>query len=306
GGETAKLVADLADATNWRAYDVSEKGFISFGWRPTERVLSGPGDFRPWDWHLASDEERLVYFLAAGSGQESFAGDPRDYYRLERHVKRSGDGPPYVVSWNGSMFTYFFSHCWIDYRSYGVDDPQAFDVEQTPVDWVENSRRATLTHRRQCQRAQGKFASFSTDRWGLAPCMGVNGEGRLGYLVQAVRPSVMDADQWDGGTIAPYAAGAALMFTPQESMAALHAFRALSTAEGLPLAFRDPAGGGYGMADSFNLDFGVACDDNVAIDVGPFLLGMENSRTGLVWKLFMRHPVAQRAVGRLRWRPWID
>ncbi|MCA9260511.1 MAG: hypothetical protein KDA61_14965, partial [Planctomycetales bacterium] len=49
GGETAKLVADLADATNWRAYDVSEKGFISFGWRPTERVLSGPGDFRPWD-----------------------------------------------------------------------------------------------------------------------------------------------------------------------------------------------------------------------------------------------------------------
>ena len=73
-----------------------------------------------------------------------------------------------------------------------------------------------------------------------------------------------------------------------------------------PLAWRDPADGGYGFADSFKLDPPRACDDNVAIDVGPMLLAIENVRTGLIWKLFMEHEVARRAVERLQLRPAPD
>jgi hypothetical protein len=300
GGEVAAIVDALAAATNWKAFAVADKGLISMGWRPEQGSLSGPGDFVPWHWHFASDEERLVYFLAVSAPTAEFAVEPRDYYRLERPIKRHDEMEPLVVSWNGSLFTYFFSHLWIDYRSLAADDPGAFNVENPRIDWFENSRRATLTQRARCIEAADRFATLGEDRWGLAPCMGLNDKGKPAYLVQSLRPCVEDKDNWHGGTVAPYAAGSAIMFTPVESMAALRAFRNLKDDEGRPLVWRDPDAGGYGFADSFNLNQQHASDDNIAIDVGPMLLAIENVRSGLVWRLFMQHGAAQRGVERLR------
>ena len=304
GGEVAAIIDELVDATNWKAFAVAEQGFISMGWQPDRTSLAGPGRFVPWNWHFASDEERLVYFLAAGAPRADFAGEPRDYYRLQRHVKRHDAMDPYVVSWNGSMFTYLFAHLWIDYRGLAADDSSRFGVDNPRVDWFENSRRATLTHRQRCIEAADQFATLAEDRWGFAPCMGLNEHGRPSYLVQSLRPSIEDKDSWMGGTVAPYAAGSAIMFTPAESMTALRAFRDLKDHDGKPLVWRDPAAGGYGLADSFNLDQQHASDDNVAIDVGPMLLAIENVRTGLVWRLFMQHAAATRAVERLRLEPF--
>lgn len=299
GGEVAELVAAFVRETNWKWYDVSERGFISFGWRPEQGDLSGPGDFRPHDWHLASDEERIMYFLAAGAPNPDFAGDPRDYYNLQRHVKSHDDLAPFVVSWNGSMFTYLFAHLWIDYRRFDADQPRAFGVEAPRVDWLENSRRAVLAHRRRCIQASHQFGTLAEDRWGFAPCTGRDEQGRSTYLVQGLKPNVMDADEWQGGSVAPYAAGSAIMFTPQESMAALRAYRSLMDDKGKPLAWREPEQ--YGLVDSFNLDQMHASDDHVAIDAGPLLLAIENVRSGLIWKLFMQSETSERAVQRLGW-----
>jgi hypothetical protein len=249
---------------------------------------------------VASDEERLIYFLATGSPTPEFAVEPQVYYRLRRTVENFEQMPPYVVSWNGALFTYFFSHCWIDYRSLAADDPRAFGIDAPRVDWLENSRRAVLTHRERCIDAGAEFSTLAPDRWGLSPCMGLTAEGVEGYLVQEVQPNLSDNDAWQLGTVAPYAAASAIMFTPAESLAALRAFRDLQRANGEPLAWRDPDRGGYGFADSFNVDQQHASDDNVAIDVGPMLLAIENARTGLVWRLFMSHDVSKRAMDRLR------
>jgi hypothetical protein len=73
--------------------------------------------------------------------------------------------------------------------------------------------------------------------------------------------------------------------------------------EGKPLVWRDPDDGGYAFADSFKLDPPRAHDENFGIDVGPLLLGIENYRTGLIWRLFMDHDVAQNAVRRLKLKP---
>lgn len=303
GGEVATIIDGIVNATNWKAFDVSKNGFISFGWKPDQADLAGPGAFLSFDWHFASDEELLVYFMACGAPRGEFAGEPRDYYRLERNIKRHGAMEPFVASWNGSMFTYFFAHCWIDYRGFAADDPSKFGVENPRVDWFENSRRATLTHRQRCIEAQNRFATLAVDRWGFAPCTGLDAQGKDSYLVQALQPNIVGEDVWDGGTVAPYAAGSAIPFTPDESMAALRAYRALKDEHGEPLVWRDPAKGGSGLADSFNLDQQHASDDHVAIDAGPMLLAIENVRSGLVWRLFMRHPVAHRAVAALKMQP---
>jgi hypothetical protein len=51
--------------------------------------------------------------------------------------------------------------------------------------------------------------------------------------------------------------------------------------------------------DSFSLDPPHGHDGNLGIDQGPMLLAIENARTGLIWRLFMQHEVAERAVERL-------
>jgi hypothetical protein len=210
-------------------------------------------------------------------------------------IKRYKDMPPYAVSYQGTLFNHFFSHCWIDYRALGLDDPGRLGVGGPRVDWFENSRRAVLAHRRRCIEQAGRFKSLGENLWGLSACA-----GRDGYLVPEVQPNVIDKDRWYEGTVAPYAAASSIMFAPAESIAAIRAFRALTDDQGQPFVWRDPGGGGYGFVDSFNLDQNFASDDYVGIDQGPMLLAIENARTGLIWKLFMSGETARLAVARLR------
>jgi hypothetical protein len=295
GGAVAKAAEPIIHDADWQAHYDKNAGYITFGWRAsTDEGVNGPGEIRPWYWQRASDEERLIYFLAAGSPVKEHAVEPAAYYRLKRIEKQFDDMPPYIVSWNGSMFTYFFSHCWIGYRHLDADDPAEFGITAPRVDWFENSRRATLTHRARCIEMAKQHPTLGENRWGLAPC-----SFRNDYLVHEVTPSENDKDVWYDGALPPYGAGSAIMFTPKESLAALQEYRGLKDKDGKPLAWRDPQQGGFGFVDSFSLDPPYGHDDYLGIDQGPMLLAIENARTGLIWKLFMQHDVSQRAVDRL-------
>jgi len=296
-GSDVKALADrMVAETNWKAFAVAPGGYLTMGWAPDDpNSLSGPGKFTELKWDLASDEERLIYFLGVGSPRADYAIPPEMYYKLKRFERQHRDMPPFVVSWPGTLFTYFFSHCWIDFRTLGPDDPSRLKVDGPRVDWFENSRRAVLTQRQRCIELAPKYKTFAADRWGLSACV-----GREGYIVPEVRPNLCDHENVEHGTCAPYAAGSAIMFAPAESMAALRAFRGLRDAQGKLVVWRDPAEGGYGLVDAFNLDQQYASDDYVGIDHGPMLLAIENARTGLIWRLFMGGETAKCAVERLR------
>ncbi|TWU29315.1 glucoamylase family protein [Bythopirellula polymerisocia] len=304
GGEVAELVDQMVSQANWKIYETKPEGFISFGWRPDDEGhdLETPGEFRPWNWHDASAEEQLVTFLAVGSPVAEHAVPPEVYYRLHRVLKSHKEMPPYAVSWAGPLFTYFFNHCWIDYRSFGADNPAQFGVDQSRIDWFENSRRAMLTHRQRCIEKADEFKTFGPDSWGLSPAADVNPDGTIGYIVQSVQPNLEERDNFCGGTVTPYAAGSAIMFVPDLAVEALRHFRNLKDTDGKHIVWRDIDEGGYGLLDSFNLDRTEqqGTPDYISIDEGPMLLAIENARTGLVWKLFMQHPSAQLAVERLK------
>jgi hypothetical protein len=297
GGKVAEAAdAIIADAQWHTMYDETAK-FVSMGWQAeSDRGVEGPGQISRKYWEWCSDEERLIYFLAVGSPNEKQALEPGAYYHLKRVVKRYKDKPPFVVSWNGSLFTYFFANCWIDYRTCPADNPAAFGDNGPSVQWFENSRRAVLTHRDRCREAASRFNTLGENRWGLAPC-----SFRNEYLVQEIRPNISDQDIWLDGVTAPYAAGTAIMFAPRECMDALHEYRMLRDSESRPVAWHDPALGGYGFVDSFSLAPPHGENDTLGVDAGPLLLAIENVRSGLIWKLFMKHEVAQRAVQRLLW-----
>ncbi len=298
-GDVKALATQIESQTDWRRFAVAEQGFISMAWKPDDRTrLNGPGEFLKHHWWNASCEERLVYFLAVGSGSESHAVEPALYYRLKRPIKQHAGMPPFVVSWPGALFTYFFSHCFIDYRGLAADDPTAFGSSEPPVDWFENSHRAVLTHIRRSLEHADRFQTFKAGFWGSAPAA-----ARDGYIVPMVQPNIADKDEWHEGTVAPYGPGSSIVFVPQRAVAALRRMRELPGPDGRPFVWRDPKDGGYGFVDSFNLDQNHAEEDYTGIDQGPMLIAIENARSGLVWRLFMQSPAARRAVERLRLKP---
>ena len=299
GGKVKQLADALIADVNWAQFRHGPTNFLSMGWKATtDAGVEGPGKMWPWIWKRASDEERIIYFLAVGAERPDFAVPAEDYFRLERSAERYADDQPFVTAWSGGLFMFFFSHCWIDYGGFQADNPRQFGVDNPRVDWFENSRRAALTHRRRCIEAKDRFPTLGENRWGLSPCAKDGG-----YCVPEFQPNLVDNDRWCDGVVPPYAAASVLPMAPREAMAALREYRSLKASDGKPLVWRDPASGGYGFVDSFKLDPPQAFEVYLGIDQGPMLLAIENARTGLIWRLFMNHPVAKTAVGRLKLEP---
>ena len=74
------------------------------GWKPHDaNNMAGEGAFLNWHWNIASDEERLIYFLAVGSPVTDHALDPVSYYRLKRVIKRPGGGFAPVLAFLGPV-----------------------------------------------------------------------------------------------------------------------------------------------------------------------------------------------------------
>ncbi len=291
-GEVRTLVDRMVADADWKTFAIAPKGFVTMAWKPEkDGKLDGPGKFMEHHWWIASDEERLLYLIAIGSPNAGHALEPKLYYQLERRVKQHADMPPFVVSYPGNLFTYLWTHCYIDARKMQADDPAQFGIDAARVDWLENSRRATLTHRRRCIEAADRFKTFAADRWGLSACA-----AKEGYIVPDTMPNFSDKDQWCNGTVAPYAAACSILFAPEESLAAMRAFRNLKS----PRVWTPISEGGYGFPDSFNIEQRYAPADVVGIGHGPRLVAIENARSGLVWRLFMKSQTARNAMERLK------
>ncbi|HZW08404.1 MAG TPA: glucoamylase family protein, partial [Phycisphaerales bacterium] len=310
---------ELVAAADWTAFFEPEprapwaEGFISLGWRPDDpRDPAGPGEVLPFGWVDAGCEHRLVTFLGV-CADEGKGPAPSQYYRLRRTLGTYDDlGPIVWFPWSGALFTAFFSHCWIDYAHMGPDDPAAHGVERRArVDWWENSRRLATMHRLKAIENPRGFRTVGPNAWGVGAS-----DGPDGYHVAHLHPEPIpmpgavpgedypperSQDDWLDGTIAPYAAGSCIMFTPQASLAALRHYRSLRYDDGRPLVWREPDPGRrrYGFLDAYNVDRAWVATDYVAIDQGPLLLAIENARTGLVWRLFHAHPRIQSGMERL-------
>ncbi|MBX3381634.1 MAG: hypothetical protein KF805_16180 [Phycisphaeraceae bacterium] len=344
-GEVAVLADRFFTDANWRAFQGGdeakpyERGFISLGWKPKDKGKpAGEGARLPYYWVDSGCEHRLTTFLAVCAPQEDHRIDPAIYYKLRRqqgaHAFQGNPNtlPPDLekatgtVVWfpfSGSLFVNTFSHLWIDYASFGVDNPRAFGVSnRIPTDWWENSRRMTTLHRLKAIENPKKLPTLGPDAWGLTAS-----DYPKGYLVAGVYPEAITVpgarpdwdystfrakDDYGDGTIAPYGAGCAILFQPDAAIRAMHYYRSLMLPDQTPLAWRDPAkgvseGGGFGFVDAFNLKGPNgkpwAAKDYLAIDQGPLLLAIENARTGNVWRWFQSHPYVIAGLERLQLKP---
>lgn len=340
GGEVRQIVDQMLEDANWRAFYVEpgkedlypadrkprpfEYGTFSLAWKTKDKNNpTGPGNMHPYYWLDSGGEHKLVAFLAACAPKEEHRVGPEAYYRLRRMVgvygSEKGDiGPMVYLPYSGATFIQFFAHCWIDYSAIGVDQPNQFVVPpRARVDWWENSRRHSQMHRRYAIENPKNLPTLGENAWGLTASDVPGGYGVPGLIPKHVKLSGERPDfdyatedirsEQGDGTLAPYGAGSMIMFEPREAVAAMRYYKSLQAPDGSPLVWRDPAKGGFGFLDAFNLKNPKTgqpwvAEDCLAIDQGPLILAIENARTGLIWDLFHKHPAVQAGMERLKLR----
>jgi hypothetical protein len=211
-------------------------------------------------WAGQSDAARQYRSDWSGTTQGSRYANRNTYYGIRLDVGEGLGGP------------LFFTH----YSFMGFD-PHALTDRNT--NYFDNNRNIARIDYQYCLVNSGKHAGYGPDTWGLTAS-----DDPFGYL--AHEPS----DRNDNGTITPTGALASYPYTPDESMAALKHF------------YRDRGAelwGEYGFRDAFNDDQHWVSPIFMGLDQAPIVVMIENGRTGLVWKYFMRNPEIKTMLERL-------
>lgn len=267
--EVQQLGREIFERVDWPAAAKGHDHFVSHGWDYQGNMLGSRwGSFT---------EGVLIYVLALASPTHPLPRAAWD--AIDRH-KGEYAGYSFVVEHGfQSMFRYQYPALWYDFRG---------KTDQHGVDFFENATIAMLTMRQYCIDQRKHFpTSYGPDLWGLSAA---DGPGDM-YMIFGFPPGTPYSPT--DGTIVPYAIAGSLPFAPQ------HALRALRK---LYNDFREVAWGKYGLADALNPTLDFVARDMIGIDAGTILLGIENYRSRMIWKLFMNNAWIQQFSRKAEWR----
>lgn len=255
GGEIETKASQLYETVNWPWFLDESRQMFYMAYRP-EKGFDGY-----WDFYA---EQLMLYVLAAGSPTHPI--DQKPYYIFTRHRAKYGEGQPFVHSWFGSIFTYQFSHAWIDFRNY---------TDQKDVNWFENSVEASLAHYNFAANMDQKYPTLGPDAWGLTAC-----DGPAGYNgLYGAPPSGFDnKSHVVDDTIPPAGAIGSIIFLPEQVQGAMLNYYSYEDLKGE-----------YGFKDAYNLSEKWFASDVIGIDKGISLLMLANYEDDLVYRIMMEN-----------------
>jgi hypothetical protein len=265
------VVEELADKlyrrVNWQWFIDEKRDMFRMAYRP-EQGFAGY-----WDVYA---EQLMLYVLGAGSPTYNVGSSP--YNAFIRNIGSYGEYKDIINSWFGSLFTYQYSHAFIDFRD-------TFD--KNGISWWDNSVKATLANRQYCIDNQDRYKTFNENSWGITACVNPSGyEGRLG-----AKPSSHnhDIEKTIDGTIAPSGAIGSIVFTPRESISALANFYTHTSLIGK-----------YGLKDSYNIENGAwYAKEYLGIDKGISLVMIQNFLNQAIWNSFMKNEYIRKGMDKI-------
>ena len=206
----------------------------------------------------------ICYILAMGSPTHPIPKECWDSFT--RPVSQYGGYKLIYVS-DGSLFQYQFPLAWLDLR----------DKHDKYADYWQNAIKAAKANRKYCLDNSDSFATYREGFWGLSASLSPDGYRNFG-----ARPG----RNKHNGTVAPYAVAGSIPLVPKFAIA-----NYASMYERVSAAVKK-----YGLTDAFNIDRKWACEHYISIDQGLTLLMIENYRTGLIWKYFMKNEYVKKGL----------
>ncbi|MEP3208900.1 MAG: glucoamylase family protein [Maribacter sp.] len=222
------------------------------------------------------NEALIMYVLAAASPAHAIA---KEVY--VQGWARNGDITKDTVFYDLATKLDHYEHdkspvgplFWAHYSYMGLN-PKGLTDSYTDY-WKLNTNHAFI-HYRHAVANPNNFKGYGSKGWGLTSSYSMKG-------YSSHRPDN------DLGVISPTAALSSMPFTPNESMIFL---RHLYTAQ-------DSLIGKYGPYDAFSVEQNWYLPRYLAIDQGPIPVMIENHRSGLFWKLFMKNKDVQLGLEKL-------
>lgn len=256
GKEVKKKAEILYKKINWEWYRNKETNLFYMGYTPEK------GFWGHWDLYA---EQLIIYVLSVIS--PTFPVDRSTYYDFIRKKGNYKNIKDIIYTYCGSLFTYQFSHAWINFTNLKDSDG---------IDWFENSIKATKANRQYCIDNENRFKTYGKNSWGLTACIGPKG-----YVGFGAKPCDVDLYIENDGTIAPCGAIGSIVFTPKESIKAMEFY--YNTFARL--------WGKYGFKDAYNLEDSKPwfAKEYIGIDKGIEVVMIENYLNGTIWKYFMNN-----------------
>ena len=200
----------------------------------------------------------------ASNGGITYPNNQYGYPLLVRH----GNSLPY----GGPLFFSHYSYLGLNPKNLSDDYVNYWDVNV-------NHSKINYSY---CVENPKNYEDYGEDCWGLTASYGRNEDGTIGY--NAHHPTN------DTGVVSPTAAISSIVYTPDESLKALHYF----------YEHRDELLGPAGFYDAFSPEYNFwVAEAYLAIDQGPQIIMIENHRTGLLWNLFMQNEDVQAGLDKL-------
>ena len=266
GGEIQDKANQIYDDVNWPWFVDEGRNMFYMAYRP------GDGYAGHWDFYA---EQLMLYILAAGS--DTYPIDPAVYDGFTRHYGKYGDGEGFIHSWFGSLFTYQFSHAWIDFRGY---------TDKDGVNWFDNSVAASLAQANFAADMADKYSTLGPNAWGLTASDGPNGYNGL----YGAPPSGFDNNSHKiDDTVPPAGAIGSIIFAPQQAQAAMLNYYSIEQLKGE-----------YGFVDAYNLSEDWFAPDVIGIDKGISLLMLANYENDLVYQISMSNTHFLNGLDRLQ------
>lgn len=266
GGDIEIKAKQLYDEVNWLWSIDESRDMFHMSYRP-EKGFEGY-----WDFYA---EQLMLYVLAAGS--DTYPIDETPYYTFTRHYASYGDGNKFIHSWFGSIFTYQFSHAWLDFREY---------TDKKGVNWFDNSMEASLAQFNFATEMDLDYETIGPDAWGLTACDGPDGYNGL----YGAPPSGYDnLAHFIDDTIPPAGAIGSIIFLPEQAQQAMIHYYSFEKLKGE-----------YGFKDAYNLSEDWYASDVIGIDKGIALLMLANYENDLVYEIIMKNENILNGLSRLQ------
>jgi hypothetical protein len=258
----------LYDAVNWAAH-LRDDGAVIWHRHPDRPRPAKALPIRGWN-------EALPVFVL-GAGSRTYPIPAASYHGSWAKAPTFLNGRSYGEitlplgpDWGGPLFLSQYPFLGIDPR--GLADAYA--------DYGIQARAHALVNRHHCLLNPQGWKGYGPDCWGLTAS-----DTPKGYAAHSPTN--------DKGTITPTAALGSFAYAPEEAMPVL---RHLHDNLG------ERIWGEAGFVDAFNETEDWIAESRLAIDQGPIVIGLENFRSGLLWRLVSARPEVQRGLRALGFR----
>ncbi|MBD0777954.1 beta-glucosidase [Maribacter sp. ANRC-HE7] len=273
GNEREKELVDkiqkLWEEVEWDWYTQGGQNVLYWHWSPTHG----------WDMNFpvgGYNEALIMYILAAASPTH-----PINKEVYEKGWARNGAIKKDTVFYGLPTILDHYEHdaspvgpmFWAHYSYLGLD-PNGLTDQYADYKKL-NTNHALIQYKYAVDNPNG-YKGYGENCWGLTSSYSM--DGYAGH-----RPDR------DLGVISPTAALSSMPYTPTESMQFLKYM----------YKEQDSLIGKYGPFDAFSLENKWYVPRYLAIDQGPIPVMIENYRTGMLWKLFMKNGDVQTGLRKL-------